>query len=66
MVWRLSKNGSGYKVRDAKVMGFSLIYLQRGLFTSFLSKRNGDVEQLVAALNQARAASLLLDRLRRS
>ena len=52
VVWRLAKKGSGYKVADAKVMGFSLIYLQRGIFTSFLSKRNGDVAQLVAALNR--------------
>lgn len=52
VVWRLAKKGSGYKVADAKVMGFSLIYLQRGIFTSFLSKRNGDVSQLVTALNR--------------
>jgi hypothetical protein len=29
-----------------------LVYMQRGLFTSFISKRNGDVAQLVAALNR--------------
>ena len=52
VVWRLGKRGSGFKVEDAKVMGFSLTYLQRGIFTSFLSKRNGDVSQLVAALNR--------------
>lgn len=52
VVWKLVKKGSGYKVADAKVMGFSLIYLQRGIFTSFLSKRNGDVAQLVTALNR--------------
>ncbi len=52
VVWKLVKKGSGYKVGDAKVMGFSLIYLQRGIFTSYLSKRNGDVTQLVAALNR--------------
>ncbi len=52
VVWRLTKKGGGYKVADAKVMGFSLIYLQRGIFTSFLSKRNGDVAQLVTALNR--------------
>lgn len=52
VVWRLGKKGSGFKVEDAKVMGFSLIYLQRGIFTSFLSKRSGDVAQLVAALNR--------------
>lgn len=52
VVWRLVKKGGGFKVADAKVMGFSLIYLQRGIFTSYLSKRNGDVAQLVAALNR--------------
>ena len=52
VVWRLGKRGSGFKVEDAKVMGFSLTYLQRGIFTSFQSKRNGDVAQLVAALNR--------------
>jgi len=52
VVWRLTPRSGGFKVADAKVMGFSLIYLQRGIFTSFLSKRNGDVAQLVAALNR--------------
>ena len=52
VVWRLGKRGAGFKVEDAKVLGFSLTYLQRGIFTSFLSKRDGDVAQLVAALNR--------------
>jgi ABC-type transporter MlaC component len=52
VVWRLTPRKGGFKVADAKVMGFSLIYLQRGIFTSFLSKRNGDVAQLVTALNR--------------
>jgi ABC-type transporter MlaC component len=52
VVWKLTPRKGGFKVADAKVMGFSLIYLQRGIFTSFLSKRNGDVAQLVAALNR--------------
>ena len=52
VVWRLGKKGSGFKVEDAKVLGFSLIYLQRGIFTSFLSKRSGDVAQLVTAQNR--------------
>jgi phospholipid transport system substrate-binding protein len=50
--WRLAKRGGRYKIVDAKMLGFSLVYLQRNLFTSFLSKRNGDVGQLVAALNR--------------
>jgi hypothetical protein len=29
-----------------------LTYLQRGLFTSYLSKRKGDISQLVAALTR--------------
>ncbi len=52
VVWKLAEKKGGFKVADAKVMGFSLIYLQRGIFTSFLSKRNGDVAQLVSALNR--------------
>lgn len=50
--WRLAKRGGKYKIVDAKMLGFSLVYLQRNLFTSFLSKRNGDIGQLVAALNR--------------
>ena len=52
VVWRLGWRGGRYKVLDAKVLGFSLVYLQRGLFTSFISKRNGNVGELVAALNR--------------
>ena len=50
--WRLSSRKGGYKVVDAKVLGFSLVYMQRGIFTSYISKRNGDVAKLVAALNR--------------
>lgn len=49
--WRLAWKGKSYKIVDAKVLGFSMIFLQRGIFTSYLSKRNGDINQLVAALN---------------
>ena len=52
VVWKLVKRGGGYKVADAKVLGFSLVYMQRGLFTSYISKRKGDVGQLVAALTR--------------
>lgn len=52
VVWRLGWRSGSYKVLDAKVLGFSLVYLQRGLFTSFVSKRNGNVGELVAALNR--------------
>lgn len=52
VVWRLGWRGGRYKVLDVKVLGFSLVYMQRGLFTAFISKRNGDVGQLVAALSR--------------
>jgi phospholipid transport system substrate-binding protein len=52
VIWILSWSAGRYKVSDVKVLGFSLVYLQRGIFTSFLSKRSGDVAQLVAALNR--------------
>lgn len=52
VVWRLARRDKGYKVVDAKILGFSLVFLQRGIFQSYLSKRNGDIGQLVAALNR--------------
>jgi ABC-type transporter MlaC component len=52
VTWRVAWRGKGYKVTDAKILGFSLVYMQRGIFQSYLSKRNGDVNQLVAALNR--------------
>jgi phospholipid transport system substrate-binding protein len=52
VAWQLNWNGGRYKITDVKVLGFSLTYLQRGLFTSFISKRKGDVGQLIAALTR--------------
>ena len=52
VVWSLGWRAGKYKILDAKVLGFSLVYMQRNLFTSFLSKRNGDISQLVAALTR--------------
>ena len=50
--WKLTWRNGTYKIADVKVLGFSLTYLQRGLFTSYISKRKGDVSQLVAALTR--------------
>lgn len=50
--WQVGWRGGRYKVLDVKVLGFSLVYLQRGIFTSFVSKRNGSVGELVTALNR--------------
>lgn len=50
VTWRLVWRGKTYKVADCKVLGFSMIYMQRGIFTSYLSKRKGDLLQLMSAL----------------
>ncbi len=52
VTWKLNKTRAGWRVRDVKVMGFSLTFLQRGLFYKFLQKKNGDVGALVMALNR--------------
>ncbi len=49
--WRLQWRGGKYKVRDAKVLGFWLTNFQRSDFTSYLDKRNGDINKLIVALN---------------
>jgi phospholipid transport system substrate-binding protein len=49
--WRLLWKGGKYKVRDAKVLGFWLTNFQRSDFTSYLDKRNGDINKLIVALN---------------
>jgi phospholipid transport system substrate-binding protein len=50
VTWRLVWRNKSYKVADAKVLGFSMIYMQRSIFTSYLSKRKGDLLQLMSAL----------------
>ena len=54
VTWQLVKRNRGYKIVDVKVLGFSLAYLQRGLFSSFLKKKNGNVDLLIAALARHR------------
>jgi phospholipid transport system substrate-binding protein len=49
--WRLLWKGGKYKVRDAKILGFWLTNFQRSDFTSYLDKRNGDINKLIVALN---------------
>ena len=50
--WRLAWVDGQYKVADAKFLGFSMTSQQRSLFTSFIGKHNGDVGQLITALNR--------------
>jgi phospholipid transport system substrate-binding protein len=52
VVWQVSWIGGKYKIVDAKFLGFSMTYQQRSLFTSYISKHDGDVTQLIAALNR--------------
>jgi phospholipid transport system substrate-binding protein len=48
--WKLDWVGGRYKVRDASVLGFWLTNFQRKDFTDYLAKRNGNINQLIAAL----------------
>jgi phospholipid transport system substrate-binding protein len=50
--FKLSKQGRDYRVADVSVMGFSLTYLQRGIFQRYIAKNGGDVNALVTALNR--------------
>lgn len=52
VVWRLAVVGKGYKIRDVSVLGFSLRYLNRSLFQSFIARRGGGFQALYAALTQ--------------
>jgi phospholipid transport system substrate-binding protein len=52
VVWRLAEAGKGYKIRDVQVLGFSLRYLQRSIFQSFIASRGGTFQALYAALTQ--------------
>ena len=50
--WRLAKRRNVYKITDVKILVFSLVTQQRALFYKFLSKRDGNVNKLVLALNR--------------
>lgn len=50
--WLLAWSGGTYKITDVKFLGFSMIAQERSLFTSYIAKHNGDVDQLVTALNR--------------
>ncbi len=50
--WKLNWIGGTYKVADASFLGFSMINQERNLFTSYISKHNGDVTALITALNR--------------
>jgi phospholipid transport system substrate-binding protein len=52
VVFQLSKSASGYRILDVSVLGFSLSYMQRGIFQRYIAKNGGNVNALVAALNR--------------
>ena len=49
--WKLNWTGGGYKVEDARFLGFSMTNQERSLFTAFIAKHNGDVKLLIDRLN---------------
>jgi len=52
VVFQLSRSGGEYRILDVSVLGFSLSYLQRGIFQRYIAKNGGNVNALVAALNR--------------
>jgi len=50
--WQLNWVGNGYKVADARFLGFSMVNQERGIFSDYISKKEGDVKALIAALNR--------------
>lgn len=52
VVWYLAQAGGRFKVRDVKVLGFSLSFLQRAIFQSYIAQNGGDVRALVSALTR--------------
>jgi phospholipid transport system substrate-binding protein len=52
VVWRMGNTRRGYRVRDVTVLGFSLRYLKRAMFQSFISRQGGRFEALYVALTR--------------
>jgi len=50
--WLLSKYGTGYKVRDAMVLGFWMTPFLKNLFEDYIAKNGGNPRALTAALNR--------------
>ena len=50
VIWRLTKHNRKYKIRDIRILGLWLVPYQRDLFSDFVNKRNGNVHDLVIAL----------------
>ena len=50
--WKLNWAGGGYKVADARFLGFSMVNQERSIFSDYISKKEGDVKALIIALSR--------------
>ena len=50
--WLLVRRGSGFKVRDAQVVGFWMSPFLKNLFENYISENGGNPKALVVALNR--------------
>lgn len=50
--WLVVRRGSGYKVRDAQVVGFWMSPFLKNLFENYISENGGNPKALVVALNR--------------
>lgn len=51
--WLLARSGSGYKVRDAMVLGFWMTPFLKKLFEDYIDQNGGNLHALTAALNRS-------------
>jgi ABC-type transporter MlaC component len=50
--WALTRQGGGFKVRDAMVLGFWMTPFLKSLFEDYIAKNGGNPRALTAALNR--------------
>jgi phospholipid transport system substrate-binding protein len=50
--WLVVKSGSGYKVRDAQVVGFWMTSFLNDLFQNYISENGNNPRALVLALSR--------------
>jgi phospholipid transport system substrate-binding protein len=50
--WALTRHGTGFKVRDAMVLGFWMTPFLKNLFEDYIAKNGGNPRALTAALNR--------------
>lgn len=50
--WKLVRRGSGYKVREAEIIGFEMTSFLNTLFQNYIGENGGNPRALVVALNR--------------